>query len=46
MEAPSFFCAMVYNVKAIIPGEIAANKTQMKKSSLKIVLTKKISSIK
>ena len=27
-EAPRYFCTFVYKVKAIIPGEIAANKTQ------------------
>ena len=37
---------IVYKVKAIIPGEIAANKTQIKKSELNTVLTKKASSIR
>ena len=46
MDAPSFFCAIVYKVKAIIPGEIAANKTHIKKSELNTVLTKKASSIR
>ena len=38
------FCAIVYKVNAIIPGEIAANNTHIKKSLLKTVLTNKTSS--
>ena len=45
-DAPTYFWTLVYNVKAIIPGEIAANKTQKRKSLLKEVLKKKDSSIK
>ena len=34
-EAPKYFCTLVYKVKAIMPGETAANKTQNKKLLLK-----------
>tara|TARA_B110000967_G_scaffold109413_1_gene112075 strand:- start:77 stop:202 length:126 start_codon:yes stop_codon:yes gene_type:complete len=34
IDAPRLFWAIVYNVKAIIPGAIAANNTLIKKVSV------------
>ena len=36
-EAPTYFWTLVYKVKAIIPGEIAANKTQAKNIELNLI---------
>lgn len=40
IEAPKYLCVLVYNVKAIMPGDIAANNTQNKKLELKFVSKK------
>ena len=42
--APRYFWVIVYRLKAIIPGDIAANKVHLKKSGLNVVDTKFISS--
>ena len=43
-DAPKYLCTFVYKLNAIIPGEIAANKTHAKKVELNLVSKNKDSS--